>query len=185
MRQGINKQTVLETAGQIADTEGFHNVTLASVAKALNIKTPSLYNHVKGLPGLKKDFACYSIRKLKEAMSEAAIGRTSEEALYAIGQAYVGFVRQHPGLYEATLAAPDPLDEEVRTAGNEIVTLLLRVLEPYKLEEKVALHTVRGLRSIVHGFASLELKQGFNMDLDTDETLKHLLETYLAGLKQS
>jgi hypothetical protein len=81
------------------------------------------------------------------------------------------------------MGAPDPLDVDIQAAGNEIVALLLRVLEPYRLDRENALHTVRGLRSIVHGFASLELKKGFNINLDTDETLKHILSTYLTGLR--
>ncbi len=183
MKQGLDKMAVLKAAEEIADQEGFEQVTLASVAKKLRIRTPSLYNHVQGLPGLKKELACYALRKLKGEMVEAAIGKSSDEALYSICVAYVSFVRKHPGLYEATMGAPDHLDSDIQAAGHEIVTLLLRVLESYDLDHENAIHTVRGLRSIVHGFASLELKKGFNMSLDPDETLKHLLSTYLLGLR--
>jgi AcrR family transcriptional regulator len=183
MRQGLDKMSVLKAAADLVDQEGFEQLSLASLAKKLQIRAPSLYNHVQGLPGLKKELACYAIRKLKEELAEAAIGKSGEEALYSIGIAYVSFVRRHPGLYEATMGAPDPLDTDVQAAGNEIVALLLRVLEPYRLDRENALHTVRGLRSIVHGFASLELKKGFNMNLDTDETLTHILSTYLTGLR--
>jgi AcrR family transcriptional regulator len=184
MRQGLDKTAVLMAAAEMADQEGFEQITLASVAKKLQIRTPSLYNHVQGLTGLKRELACYAIRKLREELTEAAIGRTGEEALYAIGIAYVSFVRQHPGLYEATMGAPDPLDPDFQAAGNDIVVLLLRLLEPYKLDHEDAIHTVRGLRSIVHGFASLELKKGFNMNVDTDKSLRHILSTYVSGLVQ-
>jgi AcrR family transcriptional regulator len=183
MRKGLDKTSVLEAAAKLADQEGFEKITLASVANKLQIRTPSLYNHVQGLPGLKKELACYAIRKLYEELVDAAIGKTGEEALYSIGVAYVSFVRRHPGLYEATMGAPDPLDSDIQEAGNEIIVLLLRVLETYRLDHVNALHTVRGLRSLVHGFASLELRKGFNMDLNTDETLKHILNTYLTGLR--
>jgi AcrR family transcriptional regulator len=180
----FGKETsVLKAAADLADQEGFEQVSLDSLAKKLQIRTPSLYNSVQGLPGLRKELACFALRKLKEELAEAAIGKSGDEALYSIGVAYVSSVRRHPGLYEATMGAPDPLDADIQAAGNEIVALLLRVLEPYRLDRENALHTVRGLRSIVHGFASLELKKGFNMNLDTDETLKHILTTYLTGLR--
>jgi AcrR family transcriptional regulator len=183
MRQGLDSSLVLSAAAELADELGYDKVTLASIAKKLNIRTPSLYNHVEGLPGLKKELALYSIEQLKASLIEAAIGRSMEDALYEIGAAYIAFVRAHPGLYEATLGAPDLLDAEVQKAGNEIVLLLLRVLEPFRLSEEMALHAVRGLRSIVHGFASLEMKEGFNMKLDKDTSFKMILETYMNGLR--
>ncbi|RBW69768.1 TetR/AcrR family transcriptional regulator [Bacillus taeanensis] len=183
MRQGLNKNIVLQAAAELADQEGFEKVTLAAVAKKLNIRTPSLYNHIEGFSGLKKDLALYALHKLKNNMAEAAIGRSGEEALYSIGISYVSFVRKHPGLYEAANASFDPLDPQLQEAGNEIVILLLRILESYKLDQEAALHIVRGLRSLVHGFASLELRKGFNLELNNDESLNCLLHTYLAGLK--
>ncbi|WP_027415989.1 TetR/AcrR family transcriptional regulator [Aneurinibacillus terranovensis] len=182
MRRGLDKMTVLKAAAELADREGFDKITLASVAKKLQIRLPSLYNHVEGLAGLKKELALYSIRKLKNQLAEAAIGKSGAEALYSIGIAYVSFVRRHPGLYEAMMGAPDFLNPDIQAAGNEIVALLLHVLEAFELDPINAIHTVRGLRSIVHGFASLELRKGFNMDVNTDESLIHILHTYVAGL---
>jgi len=56
------------------------------------------------------------------------------------------------------------------------------VLKPYHLPEDEALHAVRSLRSILHGFASLEQKGGFGMPLSTDETLDFLIRTFVLGL---
>ncbi|WCK56615.1 WHG domain-containing protein [Aneurinibacillus sp. Ricciae_BoGa-3] len=183
MRQGLDKDLVLIAAGELADQIGYEKVSLASLAAKLQIRTPSLYNHISGLPGLKKELACYAIRKLKEKLAESAIGKSGREAILSIGEAYVSFVRRHPGLYEATMGAPDFRDPEVEAAGNEIVALIFRVLEPFYLSELNAIHAVRGLRSIVHGFASLELKKGFNREVSTDETLAVILNTYITGLR--
>lgn len=182
MRQGLDKSAVLKAAAQLADEDGYSQVTLASVAKKLNIRTPSLYNHVDGLPGLKKALGVYSLNRLKEDLANAAIGKSGEVALIFIGEAYVNFVRIHPGLYEATMGAPDFLDPDIQNAANEIVTLLLKVLEPYELELNDALHTVRGLRSLVHGFATLEMKKGFKIELSTDQSLRFILKTFLTGI---
>ncbi|MFC7441562.1 TetR-like C-terminal domain-containing protein [Laceyella putida] len=43
--------------------------------------------------------------------------------MHAWGKAYVSFARAHPGLYEATLRAPDPQNPDVQRAGNDIVNL--------------------------------------------------------------
>lgn len=179
-RKSIDKTIVLKTAAQLADTEGLEQVTLAAIAQRLGIKTPSLYNHIDGMNGLRKDLALYGIRKLTEEITQASVGKAGDKALLSIGTAYVSFARQHPGLYEATL--PASIDHDIQVAGDTLITLFLRVLEEYNLKEEDALHVVRGLRSLVHGFASLEHKGGFGLSLDHDESLRRLLETYLKGL---
>lgn len=42
---------------------------------------------------------------------------------------------------------------------------------------------VRGLRSIAHGFATLELAGGFGLPFDPDESFLRLLQAYLVGLR--
>ncbi|CAM3109100.1 TetR/AcrR family transcriptional regulator [Paenibacillus sediminis] len=181
-RTGIDLQMVIQTAAEIADQEGFEAVTLSALAYKLNIKSPSLYNHVKGLPGLRKQLALYSIGEFYNTLSEAAIGRSNDEAIIAIGTAYIHFARKHPGLYEATFRAPDLMDPEVRTAGDRIIHLILKILQAYGLEGSAALHIVRGFRSMFHGFASLEQKGGLGMNLNRDESLNIMISTFLAGL---
>ncbi|MFD2443649.1 TetR/AcrR family transcriptional regulator [Bacillus sp. CGMCC 1.16607] len=183
MRKGLDKLSVLQAAGDMVDQYGFDQISLASLAKSLQIKTPSLYNHVDGLPGLKKELAGYAIGKLKETLIISVIGKSGEEALYAIGNAYVEFVRNHPGLYEATMAKVVFTDSKMIQTADEIVQLILKVLEVFHLQKDDALHMVRGLRSIVHGFASLELKNGFNIELSKDESFKQILQTFVCGIK--
>jgi hypothetical protein len=67
--------------------------------------------------------------------------------------------------------------------AEDVLNLLLRVLEVYNLSEEEALHTVRGLRSIFHGFVNLEIKKGFGLALDRNESYRFILKTFLSGLK--
>ncbi|PEQ94744.1 TetR family transcriptional regulator [Bacillus sp. AFS006103] len=181
---GLDISFIIEAAGEIADQYGVQEVTLASLAKKLGIRPPSLYNHFDGLTGLRKKLAIYGIDKLYEVMADAAIGVSGTEAVIAVSQAYVNFARRHPGIYEATLLAPDPEDVDVQRAGAKIVDLSVRVLQAFQLEGEEALHAVRGLRSILHGFSSLEQKGGFKMSLDLNESLLIILKAFLAGIGQ-
>jgi AcrR family transcriptional regulator len=184
--RGITKAIVLQAAVELADSiGGLDQITLALLAQKLHIKTPSLYNHVDGMPGLRKELAHWGLRKLKEQLADAAIGKSGEDALLAMGLAYVAFVRQHPGLYEAVIGAPDREDATMQSLAEDTIQLLLRVLEVFQFDRDDALHTIRGFRSIVHGFATLELKNSFGLALDRDESLRRLLNTFLAGLKNT
>jgi len=179
---GLELTTILEEAGEIADQKGMNEVTLATLAKKLGIRPPSLYNHFDGLPGLKKELAIYGINMLYEKLAHAAIGFSGEEALLAVSQAYVNFARVHPGIYEATLLAPDLEEKKIQQAGAKIVDLTVLLLQTYKLEEDLAIHAVRGLRSILHGFSSLEQKGGFKLSLDLNESLKIIIRSFLKGI---
>jgi AcrR family transcriptional regulator len=180
---GIDRAQVVTVAAALADEHGLDNLTLAAVAVRLGVKLPSLYNHVDGLPGLRRELARLGVRQLYERMSRAAIGKAGDAALLAIGQTYRAYVMEHPGVYAATVRAPSPDDEELQRASQAIIDVILVVLEPYGLEDEAAIHAVRGLRSIVHGFATLELAGGFGMALSRDESFLRLLRAFTAGLR--
>ncbi|MCM3117086.1 TetR/AcrR family transcriptional regulator [Neobacillus sp. MER 74] len=181
---GLELSFIIEAAGELADQQGIQEVTLANLAKKLGIRSPSLYNHFDGLPGLRKKLAIYGINMLYKVVADAAIGVSGTEAVLAVSQAYVDFARRHPGIYEATLLAPNPEDVDVQQAGAKIVDLSVRILQAYHLEGERALHAVRGLRSILHGFSSLEQKGGFKMSLDLNESLMIIIKAFLAGMEE-
>lgn len=176
---------ILDAAAEIADQFGTQEVTLANLAKKLGIRPPSLYNHFDGLGDLRKKMAIYGIERLYGVLAQAAIGVAGDEAVMAISKAYVHFAREHPGIYEATLMAPNMEDEEVQLTGSKIVDLTVRVLQAYRLEGETALHAVRGFRSILHGFSSLEKSGGFKMALNLDESLEIIIKAFINGIRKN
>jgi AcrR family transcriptional regulator len=182
-RAGLDLGTILHTAAEIADTAGLDEVTLTMLARKLKVRSPSLYNHIDGLPGLRKKLALYGMKWLNDTMKLAAVGRSQDDAVHAMASAYAAFVRAHPGLYDATMRAPDWQDAEIQQAGGDSVDLVVRVLQAYGLQGDAAVHTVRGMHSLLHGFASLERSRAFNMPIDSDVSLRMLIDTYLAGIR--
>lgn len=184
-KTALDKNTILMAAAELANEHGSENITLALLAKKLNIKPPSLYNHFDGLPGIKRELAIFSLEKLYNSLVvEAEEKSNGEEAVIGLSHAYLTFARRNPGLYEFALSAPDPSDEHVHNAGKKIVELVVSAIEPFDLSEVEAIHAVRGLRSLMHGFASLEQRSGFGMPLDLDESYKLAVTTYIRGLKK-
>lgn len=182
----LDKKTIVMAAAQLANEQGSDQVTLALLAKKLNIKPPSLYNHFDGLPGIKRELALFSLEKLYNGLEAEALEKSpGEESVLAITDAYLSFARENPGLYEFALSAPDPSDEKVNHAGERIVRLVISKIQPFSLSDEGAIHAVRGLRSLMHGFASLEQKGGFGMPLDLDESYRLAVKTFLRGMKIS
>jgi AcrR family transcriptional regulator len=185
-KAGLDHAAVVQAAVALADTAGIEQFTLADLAAQLGVRTPSLYNHVAGLPGLRRDLAVLGTRELGARMSRAAIGRSGDAAMLAIAQAYRAFVATHPGLYAATvrssLLTDQPIPELVAAQG-ETVEVVLAVLVGYGLSGAEAIHAARGFRSVVHGFATLEAAEGFGIPLDLDASFQQLIENYIAGLR--
>jgi AcrR family transcriptional regulator len=182
----LDRAAVVRTAAALADEEGLEGVTLAALASRLGIRTPSLYNHVAGLEGLRRELAHLGTRELGARLGRAAVGKTRDEAVVALGEAYRSFVGEHPGLYAATIRASgssEPEDPELREAQGETTETVLAVLRSYELSGDDAVHAARGLRSLVHGFTTLESAGGFGLPLDLDESFRRLLHTFVRGLR--
>jgi AcrR family transcriptional regulator len=73
-RLGINRDAVIRAAAKIADDEGWDALTLARVAAKLRVRPPSLYNHVGGLEGLRRELKVLALRDLNTALSRATKG---------------------------------------------------------------------------------------------------------------
>lgn len=181
-RMGLNRAKVVEAAAELVDEDGLEQLTPGRLAERLGIKTPSLYNHIAGLPGLRHDLALYCLRDLQDRVTRATIGKSGSEAILALADAFRAYAKQTPGRYALTSQAPPPGDEEVEAAARQVVEVVLAVLVPFKLGEEDAIHAIRGLRSIVQGFISLEIAGGFGMPVDTEASFHWLIQLYIDGL---
>jgi AcrR family transcriptional regulator len=180
-KRNIDLNRVVQVGVTLADERGFEAVTLASVAEQLGIRIPSLYNHVDGLNGLRDQLSLWMLRQMADQMRRAAVGRSRDEAVLAVSNAYRAFARAHPGVYAATQRAR-PDSAEISAAGAEVVDVLITVLQPYGFSDDDMIHAVRVWRSVVHGFVDLETHGGFGIPLDVDETFRRLMMATLGGL---
>jgi AcrR family transcriptional regulator len=181
-RMGLDAGRVVDVAARIADAEGLEAVTLARVAGDLGVRAPSLYNHVDGRADLLRAIAVVGVRELTAALREAAVGRSSADALIAAARAYRAYARAHPGRYAATVAAPTRGDEDHRAAAAEAVDVMLAIMRGWDLEGDDAIHAVRAFRSAVHGFVAIEAADGFGMAVDVDASFDRLVATLAQGL---
>jgi AcrR family transcriptional regulator len=187
-RPGLDKAAVVKAAAELINTEGIEALTLNRLAGKLGIQTPSLYNHIDGLPGLLRELALLSTCSLGECLANAAIGKSGPLVLMDVAQAYRAYINEYPGLYLASLRASrnqQLVDRELETAQGRVVEIGLAVMASFGLEGEDALHAVRGLRSLVHGFSTLELTGGFGLPRDCDESFRRLMRLLIQGLEQS
>jgi len=187
-RPGLDKAEVVKTAVELINTEGIESLTLKRLAEKLGIQTPSLYNHIDGLPDLLRELALFSTRNLGERLANAAIGKSGPQALRDVAEAYRAYIKENPGLYQVSLRASrnqQPVDRQLQNAEDRVVEIALAVVASFGLQGEDALHAVRGLRSLVHGFSTLELAGGFGLPLDCEESFRRMMNLLIEGLGQA
>jgi AcrR family transcriptional regulator len=179
-KRGLDTQTILTAAAELAEEKGLENVSLLQVAEKLGVKSPSLYNHLNGMQELLSGIAELAISRLEEAIRNAAVGRSKDDALTAIASTYRRFAKENLELYKAILRFPDCHDKSVQEAGHAVVRILYQVMESYHFSKAETLHFVRGFRSALHGFVSLEAAGFFqsaeaNVDVSYEQMVSRLI----------
>ena len=181
-RRGLTREIVVTAAAALMDAAGNPDaITLADLAAHFHVKVPSLYNHVNGIVDLRDGVALHTYEQFHAALRDAAIGRSADDALMAAALAARRFAHEHPGLYPLLMR---PVGEAVSGPGQRIIDLLMRIMAAYDLSDNDALHAIRGLRSIMHGFVDIEQSGGFGLPLDLDESYKRLVTVFIQGLRR-
>lgn len=186
-RSNLTRQTVVQAAADLINVEGLEALSLGRLAKELGIRTPSLYNHVNGLPGLMKELSILNARSLADRLSEVAIGQSGPELVMTMMQTYRAYIKENTGLYLSTLqtsGTQDKVDSELEQEEARSVRVGMVAMASFGLEGETAVHALRGLRSLVHGFATLEISGGFGMPVDLEESFTRLVDLYITGLNQ-
>lgn len=185
-KAGLERKDVLEAAAQIADAEGLDAVTLVSVANRLGIRAPSLYAHVEGLDGLRRQLALHAAGAMADALERAADERDGRDALRAIAHAYRTFARRHPGRYAAAQRAVRPgEDDELYAALAAVARPAIEALGHAGVPAAERVHLTRAFRAALHGFVSLEQVGGFGMPESVDESFRRFVDLLLAGVKET
>jgi AcrR family transcriptional regulator len=184
-RSRLDRDAVVHAAAGLVNAEGSAALTINRLACELGVQPPSLYNHIAGMDELWRELALLNVQALGDRLTAAAVGRSGPEGVMALAQAYRGYVKAFPGLYQANLrvsgALPQP-DPRLQAAEARVTRVALALVESFGLRGEEALHAVRALRSAVHGFATLEAAGGFGLPLDLDESFRRLVETIILGL---
>jgi AcrR family transcriptional regulator len=181
----LTKAAVVQAAAELINEEGASALSLNRLAGKLDIRTPSLYNHVDGLPGLQKELAVMNARLLADRLSSAAIGKSGTHLFMSVAQAFRNYVKEYPGLYLSTLRSSgkqEIQDENLVHEEERALKVGLVVMASIGLQGEDAIHALRAFRSMVHGFATLEVAGGFGLPEDCDESFRRMVESLAAGL---
>jgi len=187
-RTRLDKNAVVQAAVSLLNAEGVKALSLSRLAEELGIKTPSLYNHVNGLTGLQQELDAMNAKLLANCLSEAAMGKSGAELFMDVAQAFRAYVKEYPGLYMSTLRASGSQqadDENLQYEEERAMKVGFAIMASLGLQGDDAIHGLRAFRSMVHGFAMLEVAGGFGLPQDCDESFRRLVSALVAGLQKN
>lgn len=180
----VTKAAVIEAASDIADKDGLNNVSLKAVAEKLNIRTPSLYNHIESLDDLLREVAHKGMRTMNDRMTQVAIGTFGDTAIKSVSIEYLNYMIEHPGIYETIQWATWHGTEETGEIFGNYISLLTTLIRSCNFKPDYTNEILNLLTGILHGYTTLQLRYAF---VDPDKVRKELrdtIDTVLLGIHQ-
>jgi len=183
-RAGLAPASVTEAGAELADDVGLAHLSMNLLAERLGVKAPSLYKHVTSQADLVHRIAVLAATELGDAIRDAIQGRAGSEALAAAAQAMRKYVREHPGRYAALnqVRATGP-DDPFIPASNRALSSLAATLDGYGLDPHREIHALRMVRSMLHGFSTLEVADAFQLDTAIDDSFAWMVTFIDHGLR--
>ena len=166
------KEAVIKATSDLADEKGLNNVSLKAVAQKLNIRTPSLYNHIESLDNLLLEVAHNGMRDMNERMMKIAVGKMGKEAIKLVSIEYLNYMIEHPGT------------EETATIFNNYLSLLTTLIQSCSLNKDKTLEILNMLTGIIHGYTTLQLGNAFSASDKVRFELAEAIDTLLVGIFQ-
>src|SRR5436190_17113712 len=100
--RAARRQLIIATARTLAEAEGWDAVTTRRLSTEIEYSQPVLYKHFTGMEQIADAVAIEGFGELAEAIGAAhSGGGAARGALTRIAQAYLGFARDNPAVYDA------------------------------------------------------------------------------------
>ncbi len=183
-KRGLTHSDVVGTGLAVLDADGIDAVSLAAVAVRLDVRPPSLYAHVDGLAGLRRDLAHATTVEFGEVLRDSVLGRSGPDAVRSFADPYRRWATGFPGRYEMTLL-PIAADDEERRAGARLALGAIQaVIRGFGIDDDHAVLAGRSLRSAMDGFSRLENADNMGRG-DHDADFAFLVDLLIDGISQA
>ena len=171
-RAGLDKETVIRKAAELANEIGYDKITLKLLAEHLNVQPPSLYNHIKGIEELQKEIMLFGWRQMDQAMTDAAVCVSGYDALEAICRAFYKYATENPGVFNAMLWYNKFENEETQNATKEMFSIIYRAFTMLNISKENSEHLIRTYRGFLEGFALLVNNHAFGNPVSIEESFE-------------
>ena len=182
-KNNINDKLIIETSAHIANKVGLDNLSLKMIAEELNIKSPSLYNHISSLDEIKSRLMVYGWKQMEEKMIDSAVGVSGYEALRNMCYAFYDYSTNNKGIFTAMLWYNKYESTEKKKATTKLFNIIFKVMKPLNITDENINHIIRTLRGFLEGFSLLVNNNAFGNPISIKESFDLSLEIIMNGIK--
>ena len=182
-KKGLDKNSVIERAATLANEKGLENVTIKELADSLEIRSPSLYNHISGLEELRKEIMLYGWKQAEKRILQAAAGTEGYDAIRAMCREFYVYASENKGIFSAMLWYNKYADEASSEATSGLLSRLYGIMEDMGISRERTEHLIRTLRGFLEGFALLVNNGAFGHPADIDESFEVSLDVLIEGIR--
>ena len=182
-RIGMDANTIISRATQMANQMGMENMTLKMLADDLGVKTPSLYNHIDGLEDLKMQLKIYGWKQMEERIIQSVIGISGYDAIKAGCYAFYEYATENPGIFNAMLWYNKSQNAETMEATSGLFSVLFKITSSLNISEENCNHIIRTLRGFLEGFSLLVNNGAFGNPISISDSFELSVNVLVEGIK--
>lgn len=182
-RKGLTRESVVDAAIALIEEKGNHAFSMNELARRLDIKPASLYNHTQSIDELTDEIGSRIAGMLRTEELEAIEGKSRDEALCSLCTAYRTFALDNAELYRVNMGRQLVGNDFEKAEKGEIVDPMMKILSEYALDDSQKMHWHRILRAVLHGYVSQEFAGRFHgFPVEGDLTFRKAIQTIILGI---
>lgn len=181
-KRNLTKEKIIQVAFSLADEIGLSQVTFQKIAEKLDIKYPSLYNHFANMDDLKLAMTIYLFNELNSKLMNRLIGKSGEEAIREFACVYRDFAFENRTGYGLFMSVSSTDNEEVYHLAKKTNGIIRQILDFYIKDKTQLVHKSRALRSLLHGFVSMNFLGYFHGDANLEESFQLMIDDFIMTL---
>lgn len=171
--QKTSQEAILKVASQLADAEGLRGVGVRAIAAHLKISPGTLYNVIGDIDDIILRVNEQTLIRLRDGLRAAVVvGRDAMANAFAMGEAYVDFVHNHPKRWSMLMEYSRALDREVpawyQETIDQAVATVDPLLQPMIPRRKERQRVVAVLWAALEGVAALAASGKLSIVADDD-----------------
>lgn len=181
----LTPKDVVQAAIACLDREGETALGVNRVARALGIKPPAIYKHLKGNAGLRRAVALEVWRIYLSDCQKQTMDITEPHALLRAGaQATRNFARQYPARYTVMMQYQmRPTDPEEAGIIQSALSFFRRSLQLSELSDDAAIDMMRMVNAAIYGFITRELSELMTLNRSPDDSYEVMLNALLVAIE--
>ena len=165
-----NADEIISAAIDLIQNDGEEALTVARRAAELVSKAPSLYKHFTGRDAIIEQVEQRLFEMLGQVLRDSIHGNTAS-SLFSACLAHREFAKKHSRLYPILFSRSRLEDDAAIKIRAQSAGAIVGLFEDDA--RALALKKARTITAYVHGFVTIEIAEGFQLDGDIDEAFEY------------